>query len=267
MDIKKNNLIDKIYKISFSVFTIILGLLFILFTFTIYFKGKEMIVNNPTYQIYTKEIVSKYLSYLIVPLILWILLIIGGFIISHFFPVNKKRIKADEIETYYKLKDRVPFDNDNYTELISLIKKERKLRNILFLIISVIGILCMIFPARYLFNFNNFTNVNLSMKEEAIKMAFNVFPWIIGVFFLFAMYLIFFSLSIKKETEFIKEILKTYKTKENKKINNNVLFINITRVCILVIGIIFVFLGIFNGGVQDVLVKAINICTECIGLA
>ena len=32
------------------------------------------------------------------------------------------------------------------------------------------------------------------------------------------------------------------------------------------IAVLFVVLGIFNGGMRDVFVKAIQICTECIGL-
>lgn len=38
------------------------------------------------------------------------------------------------------------------------------------------------------------------------------------------------------------------------------------RAIILVIAIVFIVLGVMNGGLRDVLVKAINICTECIGL-
>ena len=30
--------------------------------------------------------------------------------------------------------------------------------------------------------------------------------------------------------------------------------------------IVFIVLGVMNGGLRDVLVKAVNICTECIGL-
>lgn len=38
------------------------------------------------------------------------------------------------------------------------------------------------------------------------------------------------------------------------------------RILLYVIAAFFVILGIFNHGMRDVLVKAINICTECIGL-
>ncbi|MBQ8341826.1 MAG: thioredoxin [Clostridia bacterium] len=38
------------------------------------------------------------------------------------------------------------------------------------------------------------------------------------------------------------------------------------RGVILAVGIVFVVLGVLNGGMADVLGKAIRICTECIGL-
>ena len=38
------------------------------------------------------------------------------------------------------------------------------------------------------------------------------------------------------------------------------------RIAILCLGVLFIILGVMNGGSRDVLVKAINICTECIGL-
>ncbi len=38
------------------------------------------------------------------------------------------------------------------------------------------------------------------------------------------------------------------------------------RIALLAAGILFIGLGAANGGLWDVLVKAINICTECIGL-
>ena len=79
----KNQLFDLIYKIAFITFTFIMALLFIIFTITIYTKGKAQIEIDPTYQIYTKEIVSKYLSLLIAPFILWVLTIIFGLVTSH----------------------------------------------------------------------------------------------------------------------------------------------------------------------------------------
>ena len=38
------------------------------------------------------------------------------------------------------------------------------------------------------------------------------------------------------------------------------------RILALCVAIVFILLGVMNGSAYDVLVKAINICTECIGL-
>ena len=109
----KNKLFDKIYKIAFITFTFVMALLFILFTITIYTKGKAQIEIDPTYQIYTREIVGKYLSFLIVPFILWLLIIIFGLVTSHLYPINNKNKKElDPLLTYERLSKRINLDKE-----------------------------------------------------------------------------------------------------------------------------------------------------------
>lgn len=38
------------------------------------------------------------------------------------------------------------------------------------------------------------------------------------------------------------------------------------RKLLIIIALILIAAGVANGGARDVLVKAVNICTECIGL-
>ncbi len=40
----------------------------------------------------------------------------------------------------------------------------------------------------------------------------------------------------------------------------------ILRICFFALSAVLIMLGIVNGGLYDVFVKAVNICTECIGL-
>lgn len=265
MDNNNKNIINKIYTISITVLSVIVGLIFILCAYSIYYKGLEIRVEQPNYQIYNEEILGKYLIFAFIPFILWVLLIIGGVIISHLFPLNtKKKFKVDELETYYKLSKRIPKYDENYASQYKIINKEKNFRKIGLLITSILSILCMIYPARYLFDKDNFA---ANKVIEAKLMALNVLPWIAFVFIIFAVYLVIYTNSIKKELVQIKEILKTYKTKITKEEKDYNLAINITRISVLVVGIVFVILGVINGGVNDVLQKAINICTECIGLA
>jgi len=41
---------------------------------------------------------------------------------------------------------------------------------------------------------------------------------------------------------------------------------NKIRLVIFILAIIFIIIGIFNGSMSDVLIKASKLCTECIGL-
>ena len=265
MDTKKKEYIHNIYNISIITLSIIVGIIFILCAYSIYYKGLELRVDDPNYQIFNEEIIRKYLIIAFIPFILWILVIVGGVVISKYIPLNiKKKIKIDEIEVYKKLKKKIPSYNENYVSEYKIIKKERMFRKLALSIVSIISLLCMIMPARFLFNKENFAENKVS---EAKAMLFNVFPWILLVFILYAVFLVLHTKSIKKETTQIKEILKTYKETIIKDEKEHTLTINITRIGVLVIGITFVILGIINGNVNDVLQKAINICTECIGLA
>ena len=42
--------------------------------------------------------------------------------------------------------------------------------------------------------------------------------------------------------------------------------LSIFHITLLLLGVLFIVLGVMNGGMRDVLVKAIQICTECSGL-
>ena len=41
---------------------------------------------------------------------------------------------------------------------------------------------------------------------------------------------------------------------------------NLMRKFLVILAILLIAVGVANGGARDVLVKAVNICTECIGL-
>ena len=267
----KNNLINVIYKIVISTLSVILGAMMILFTFSIYFKGKSIIeYDDPLYQIYNVAIISKYLKLLLIPFILWVIAIVVSVILSYVYPYKEKeKNKQDVFISYELLKNKIPSNNLNSNDVLA-IYNERRNRKIGFVIVSIISLLLTIFPARYLFTFSNFTASNISSKDEAIKMAVNVFPFVIGAFIICSGYIFYVTQSIKKEINMIQVFLKenkNLKIYENKLKENNYKYINIARICIGVISIVFIIIGICNGDVDSVLKKAINICTECIGLA
>ena len=263
----KNKLFNLIYKIAFITFTLIMALLFIIFTLTIYTKGKAQIEIDPTYQIYTREIVSKYLSLLIIPFILWILVIIYGLVTSYLYKINnKKKQENDPILTYKRLSKRINLDKEVMNENYDIILNYRKYRKIGFIIISILSLICMIFPCIYIFNTSNFSGVD--SNKEILNMSLFILPFIVVIFASFIDYSFYFYNSIKKETKILLGYSKNMpKDVVKEKFSDSPLFINVVRGVILVTGITFVVLGILNKGFEDVLIKAINICSECIGLA
>ena len=42
--------------------------------------------------------------------------------------------------------------------------------------------------------------------------------------------------------------------------------LRIVKIALLVVAVIFIIAGIKNGSMEDTLIKAVNICTECVGL-
>lgn len=56
------------------------------------------------------------------------------------------------------------------------------------------------------------------------------------------------------------------KLEKRKSLLANPLILNIFRAAVLCLAIVFIILGILNGGMEQVLGKAVRICTECIGL-
>ncbi len=256
-----------LYNIIITLFSIILGITFILFSYTILVKGKNAIKDDPTYTIYNIEIVKTYLNILIAPFILWIVIIISGFIIKHVFKIQDKENinKMSAIDTYNLLTKKIKIIEDK--SLLKDIEKEKKNRLVLFISISIIALLLMILPARYLFTKSNFPGENTN--KEITHMVLNVLPFVVLNFLIFGGYVFYYLRSIKKETTLIRELIKQVKIQPVLEIsqNTNQLYINITRVVVFVTSITFIVLGILNDGYKDVLIKAVNICTECIGLA
>lgn len=67
------------------------------------------------------------------------------------------------------------------------------------------------------------------------------------------------------------ELISLYKSEretassdKNNSVNDKKL--NILRLVLFAFAVLFVIAGVFNGSMEDMLIKAVNICTECIGL-
>ena len=250
---KNKKLLDKIFLIIVSILTLIMGVVFIVQVLRIYYG------NDKTF---TREICGEFLLQMLPIIIIWIISIIGSFVYFN-IKTNPKKEFA-KLTNAYKLKNLeeiCPYVEEEY----ELVNKEKKNRKIVMIINIVVVSICSIMSLGYLLNVKHFDSSG-DLMAQAVKMGIHLLPWVIIAFGSMIIATIYEEISSKKSIEYLKNIIKNNGKKEAVKQIENKKVINIARGIILGVSIILIVVGIIDGGVEDVLQKAINICTECIGL-
>lgn len=252
--------LDKIFLLIVSIQTLLMGSLFIVQILRIYYGNEG---------VFTKEICSKYLLEILPVIIIWGLVIVASYI--YFYIKNNPQKHIAKITNTYKLNSLMTicpeFINENLDEEYTLIKKEKKNRRIAWIINIVIVSLCSLMGLGYLINVKHF-DASGDLTQQAIDMGIHLLPWCIIGFISLIIRTLYEEYSAKKEIELIKKIIKTDGKKQKDLYNNKNknTMVNVARVSIIALSVLLIVVGIFNGGAEDVLQKAINICTECIGL-
>ena len=256
----KQNKINKLFLIIVSIQTILLGILFIVQVLRIYY-GND--------QTFTADICKEYILQILPVIILWVVLLIASYIYL-------------EVKNY-KLKNIAKLTNDlklrtfesicpSYEEGIldneyMLLNKEKQKRKNAGIINIVILILCSLMGIGYLVQKEHFLS-NGDLTKQAIQMTIHLIPWVIISLISTIAYVLYEEHSAKVSIDLIKIIIKSKGKKEfiTKQDIRKHKIINIARLAVIVLSITFIIHGTYNGGASDVYQKAINICTECIGL-
>ena len=254
-----NSKYGKIFAISTAICVICLGLVFIICATHLYFTGGE----NP----FSRESVGRYLIILSIPSFITIALAVGGFIFAY---INK--VKDDEfiprtnLELLESFKSRFDFESFNAKTKYEVILL-KNFRDFISVIAIIVSILCPVLILDYFLFIGDFSNVNLN-KEILSALAFVIPLSIIGAAIHIPKIYIVES-SAKKELILLKTSVKEHgasaidkKADTQKKIDA----VAITRYAIVAVAMVLVIVGVMNGGMADVLGKAVRICTECIGL-
>lgn len=265
---KNGNLLRRIYGIFLSVFTVVAGILLIVQSQRIY-RSAEI---SP----YSYEKAAEALSQIAVPLFLWIAAVIAGWILWEIFPPKKEKTKAsvDSTAILKRLKGRL---SDGVQS--EYLKRAALIKNTVWGVCIAFCVLSAVMVAVCIWNKNNYTPIgsNFNPTRDMLAMLPKFLPWVIISFLFASAATVYEEMSARRETEEVKRLLaETRKTqaptvKKEKKIKlpaffEHAYFQYAVRGALLVVGVVFVIAGCFNGGVIDVLEKAINICTECIGL-
>ena len=257
-----------IYGIVLSVMLIITGILLMIACFNIYKIG-----NRP----FTTENIANAFAKIAIPVWVTVGLTVIRLIAKLFFPDPKSARKAikDKKITLAHLQSKLNMAACDENTL-SLIKKEQKTHTVLK--ISTIAISCVAaIPAIiYACNFNNYSaDYNASVIAACL--------WLLPCAFVAMGACVAF---LYLEEACLDRQLKHVKTAfvQSQKASNTVELKSASpavqaskhrdctkliwgiRIALIVAAIALIIAGILNGGMADVLTKATNICTECIGL-
>lgn len=267
----KQNKIRFCCEIALAVLTVAVALLFIIEVADIYYSGDEVV--------FSREIVGERLKILVAPMVIWIVAVIACFVLSVLYPSAEKKKKTSEYERVRRLKKKIPVcDGEEFATAKKELFKYETVRYVLYGVASCFAVATAIVAIVYLSDVGRFRSGKIN--TDILLLVKNVFPFIIVSFALFISAVIYDALTAKKELKLISVMLVTGKGKPivsnplTEKITpikqtltkNSEKIIWVTRAVVFVVAVVFIGLGISNGGVRDVLYKAVNICTECIGL-
>jgi len=248
--------IHLIYGIIASVLIIALGVALIVACRGIYTSGPRP---------YTRAAIGGKLKDMAVLLILNLSAIIGGIVLNIALPLPHVKTKAvrDELITMKKLAAKAGTPNDAQKQYLDREQRNRWLYRVLTA--GFFGGL-MGRPAFYLLNRANFPAVDPTAEIMAAAVIV-LPPALIGLLFCYICSELT-KKSILKETELYKQIIaEGNKAAPQATANTDKpVLLKTVRFAILAVALVFIVVGIFNGSADDVLTKAIKICTECIGL-
>ena len=247
--------IHRIYNILFSIVIVTAGICLIIGVLTIYNSGDQP---------FSRESVAATFSTIAFPVYLTLVMAVISFVWEIISPSDKeKNPNAKDypaiLSNLYEKKD---FSNGEVSvqEEIKALWKNRKLH---IIIRTVVLVVCSAAFLLYALNSANFhqSEINASMIN-----AMKVLVPCSLISFAYALFVaIHNEKSIQREMELVKKLPASTASTDGEIVSEEKR-LSPYRNAILAAAIILIVYGLLNGGTIDVLTKAINICTECIGL-
>ena len=247
-------------SITCAIFIVLCGIAFVISAAHLFFTGGA----NP----YSRERVGEYLSYLAIPSVLTIILVIARLIYDLVTKEKTgdgfKRSESEMLEGYAK---RFDFDSLN-DKTKNVLTHERAVRKKCTIISRSFSAAFFAMAIIYLSFIANYTVENLN-KDVIFALAIAL-PLIAAAISAEVIRTFLCERSSRREREALLEAVKMgYKPcppKGEKISDTDTKKETVLKYAILIIGVVLIVIGVFNGGMTDVLDKAVKICTECIGL-
>ncbi len=267
------------YGIALSLMTAVTGALFIWQTLDIYLSGG----SRP----FTREIVLERLNRIAPAFWIWVVMVVVGFVLWEVFTVPAKRAPLkDDCYALRRLKKRVPQKvGESGLASLKAVKRGELMNLIVKLCAAALCLAGVAYGIAYLATASNFPKTDVN--GEMLNMAAHLAPCVFAALLILCGVTLYLSISAKKQLPHVKQIIASAKADEKngveavyvtgntavadlygrwKALSNHKYFILGVRIAIAVFAVTFIILGIVNGNMRAILIKAINICTECIGL-
>ncbi|MCR5734828.1 MAG: hypothetical protein K6G22_09510 [Lachnospiraceae bacterium] len=235
----------------------------------IYRDGMAKKAEDPTAYVYTREESAKAAMPGVTVIVIGLLVTVSCAVLGIRDENADKPVNDDEIT-----RDLICM---RVSEPDEAMKKERKLQKKLKTGALVTFFICMIPVFVYMVNPAHFAQSDRDGLEQVMgALVLHILPWtVIGLGCLITSGL-FLQKSMKRECEAAKKHIEEEK-KEGKTVSagdSQSLYKGqipdgkqkIIRIAVFVLAVIFIIAGIANGSMEAVMIKAINICTECVGL-
>ena len=255
------------YSVFLSVFTLALGIAFLASVSDIYFSAKA------GEQIFTRANVTQKLLPCFITLGVWIVAVIAGFVLSVLFPSKERKKRGSDPEKIYrKLLTRIPADgNEDFKKDLEKVKKAERVRFFVWCAVGAVCVVAGVIILIYAFNPKHFT-AEVDFNTDVLNMAKWILPCTVISFLSCIAAAVVERETAKRSLVIVKKLVASGAAPKQvlemdaaaqKRETYTVLGI---RIGVAVLAVALIIWGVFNGGARDVFIKAINICTECIGL-
>ncbi len=262
MEGKTGRKIRLIYAVLFSVFTVIIGVLCIAQAWSIYKSAPS--------GAYTRARVWKHFKEIAVPIVLYVCMLIVNIVLAYKYPAQKEKLKAEvpAYVTFKRLKAKVGEVEDG--------KKFRTRRIAFHIAIVAIAIVFLAIGITIMFvdNYDPMLSAAFFLKHDCmVDRLVRVAIFAIVALAVCSVLMLLSDKALEKEIAVYKAALvakaksgeKLNSAKEKKEIDSKK-WIFWTRIALFAVAIVCIITGAANGGLNAMFVKAINICTQCIGI-
>lgn len=211
---------------------------------------------------FSREVVAAHFSPIAIPISITLLLIAATFLLELLLPGEEKTVPAEK--QYHLILKRLREKKDTSQcgeDLRSAIEAQRRRRITGHRLRAAVCVLCAAVFLSYGMNSGNFhqTEINSSM----IRAMWVLLPCLSVAFILALWTAKRDQASIRREIDLLKQAPASQTAPAVPDTDKKEALL---RRAVLVIGISLLVFGFLTGGTADVLTKAVNICTECVGL-